>query len=312
MLPRQTYRIAVLVLALGMAGCATLGDRGADAAKKQEYSELYDGDRQVVHEAAGNDVTAEQAVASGDQALALGDLDRAMFEYVRALEISGGDAATLNKIGALHSHLGNTQLAARAYALSLRFEPENAVALEGIGLLLLRERRYEDARKQLEAALEQEPQRWQSHNGLGMLADLDGEHVIAATHFRKALDNLSNASARTDRARVLNNLGYSIYMSGDPAGALPYFYRALDNHLKFDLAWQNIGLVHAVQGNYDKALNAYMQVMSKPEAYNNLGFICMINKQYNNAEHYFRTAIRLSPSYYVKAHENLERLELLQ
>jgi uncharacterized protein HemY len=37
----------------------------------------------------------------------------------------------------------------------------------------------------------------------------------------------------------------------------------------------------------------------------------MINKQYDEAEHYFRTAISLSPSYYAKAHENLERLQLL-
>ena len=306
---RRIYRVLIIVLALAATGCAsTPGEKKSDA----EYKDLYNGDLQVAHAARQKQPTAEEAIASGDQALALGDTDRAMYEYVYALELGGGDAHTLNKIGAIHSGLGNYQLAARAFTLSLRLDPENAAAHEGIGLLLLRDRRYAEAGKYLNAALEADPQRWQSHNGLGMLSDLDGEHARAATHFRQALDNLSTASSRTDRARVLNNLGYSTYMSGDPAGALPYFYQALDNHPEFDLAWQNIGLVHTMQGNYDRALNAYMHVMSKPEAYNNLGFMCMVNKKYDKAERYFRTAISLSPSYYAKAHENLERLELLR
>jgi uncharacterized protein HemY len=53
--------------------------------------------------------------------------------------------------------------------------------------------------------------------------------------------------------------------------------------------------------------------MEKPDAYNNLGYLCMINQQYDNAEYFLQKAIKLSsPSYHVKAHENLDRLEILR
>jgi Flp pilus assembly protein TadD len=308
---RNTVTATLLVLAL--SGCATLsGKDRADSGKPSEYSELYNGDMQVAHEAGGKGKTAEQAIADGDRALALGDLDRAMYEYVRAQELNGGDASTLNKIGTIHARLGNKQLAARAYVLSLKFEPENPVAQEGIGLLLLGERNYDQARTYLEAALKAEPGRWHSLNGLGMLDDLAGAHAAAAGHYRQALDQPKAGLTRQDTAQLQNNLGYSLYMSGDWEGALLHFHKALNASPEFERAWQNIGLLYTRKGQYDNALDAYLHVMDKPQAYNNIGYVCMINQRYDQAEKFFRQAIKLSPTYYIKAHENLDRLKRLR
>lgn len=313
MLPRQIYRTAILILALAMTGCASIPGRDkGNAENNAEYQELYNGEMEVAHEARQQEATAEELIANGDRALAIGNTDQAMYEYVHALELSGGDAGTLNKIGAIHVALGNFQLAARAYTFSLRLDADNAVAHEGIGLLLMRDRHYEEAENYLTAALVAEPQRWQSHNGLGMLADLEGDHATAANYFQQALDTLPGTSGRTDKARVLNNLGYSIYMSGDRESALPYFYKALDSNPEFDRAWQNIGLVYTMTGHYNRALDAYMHVMEKPAANNNVGYLCMLNNNYDQAEYFFRQAIKLSPSYYVKAHDNLDRLNILR
>jgi hypothetical protein len=38
----------------------------------------------------------------------------------------------------------------------------------------------------------------------------------------------------------------------------------------------------------------------------------MINRNYDQAYHFFQQAIKLSPTYYVRAHENLERLNRLR
>jgi len=311
MLPRHTHWIAILALA--MTGCASLpgmNKGNPESADNAEYNELYNGEMQVAHEAGQKEITVEEVIASGDRALATGDADRAMYEYVHALQLSGGDAGTLNKIGSIHTSLGNYQLAARAYVLSLRLDAGNPTALEGVGLLLLRDRRHDDAKKHLLAALESEPNRWKSHNGLGMLADLEGDHAAAATHFQQALDSSPNAIQ--DKARLLNNLGYSVYMSGDLDGALKYFYNAIDYNPNFERAWQNIGLVYTRQAKYNRALGASLHVMDKPEAYNNIGFLCMIDEQYDCAEYHFKKAIKLSPTYYVKAHENLDRLQILR
>ncbi|MGD2113163.1 MAG: tetratricopeptide repeat protein [Gammaproteobacteria bacterium] len=309
MMQRLRHLTALLGLILALAGCATNPGRNTEDAG---YSELYNGEMKVAHAAGQQETTRDEAVARGDQALADGDMDRAMYEYVHALEISDGDAETLNKIGAIHTRLGNLRLAARAYTLSLKLEPENAAALEGVGLLLLRERRYEDARRHLAAALEKDPHRWQSHNGLGMLADLEGEHAQAAEHYSRALEIPPGSEQLPDTALLLNNLGYSLYLNGDWQGAQQHFRRALDYRPDFTRAWQNLGLVHTRKGEYDLAMEAFRHVMDKPEAYNNIGFVCMINRQYEQAEYFFRQAIQLSPTYYVKAHENLERLNRLR
>jgi Flp pilus assembly protein TadD len=309
MLQRHKSLIIILGLTLGLIGCAT--NPGRETAEPK-YSELYDGEMQLAHEAGQHETTREEAIANGDKALAEGDSDRAMYEYVHALEISGGDSETLNKIGAIHTRQGNLRLAARAYTLSLKLDAENPAALEGVGLLFLRDRRYEDARLHLTTALEHDPQRWQSHNGLGMLDDLDGDHVQAAAHYRQALDIPPVPDLPLEKARLLNNLGYSSYLSGDWEGALRHFHRALDYNPDLERAWQNIGLVYTRKEQYDRALDAFQRVMDKPDAYNNLGFLCMINRQYDQAEYFLQKAIRLSPSYYVKAHENLDRLSILR
>jgi len=306
---RHRHLIAVLGLTLALAGCASNPGRNTEAPR---YSDLYNGEMKLTHEAGEHEITLEDAIAKGDQALAEGDTDKAMFEYVHALEISGGDADTLNKIGAIHAGLGNIGLAARAYMLSLKLDAENPAALEGVGLILLRERRYDDARRHLTAALEKEPQRWQSHNGLGMLADLEGDYAQAAAHYSQALELPPGIVQQPETALLLNNLGYSLYLSGDWEGALTHFHKALDYNPDFERAWQNLGLVYTRQGEYDRAMEAFRHVMAKPEAYNNMGFVCMINQQYEQADYFFRQAITLSPSYYVKAHENLDRLNRLR
>ena len=309
MLQQHMSLILTLGLSLALIGCASNPGRDDVA---PEYSELYNGEMQVAHEAGQHEITSEEAIANGDRALSEGNTDRAMYEYVHALELSGGDSGVLNKIGGIHIRLGNLALAARAYSLSLKLDAENPAALEGAGLLFLRERRYEDAKRHLTVALERDPLLWQSLNGLGMMADLDGDHVKAAAYYRQALIIPPEAEQQPDNAVLLNNLGYSLYLSGDWQHALQYFHKALNYNPDLDRAWQNLGLVYTREGEYDRALDAFRRVMDKPEAYNNIGFVCMINQDYDQAAYFFKKAIKLSPTYYVKAHENLGRVNRLR
>jgi len=101
-------------------------------------------------------------------------------------------------------------------------------------------------------------------------------------------------------------------LAGDWQQALQYFHQALNYDPDFERTWQNLGLVYTRKGEYDRALDAFRRVMDKPEAYNNIGFVCMINQDYDAAAHFFQKAIKLSPTYYVKAHENLDRVNRLR
>ncbi len=294
--------IATMVL---LAGCAA---KPAKVDGENSYTSLYDGEMGVVHNAASDEITADEALVHAHQALLEGDTDQALFEYVRALELGNGDedAEILAKIGDIHTSSGHPFLAVRAYSMSLKLDPYHFDALEGLGLMQVRQHQYDQAKENLSAVIIAEPRRWRAHNGLGILADFENDYAMAADHYRQALEIYPSSP------QLYNNLGYSEYLSGNWGQALVSFHTALGYDRTFNSVWHNIGLVHARQGRYEDAERAYRRVMGRPEAYNNIGYLCLIQKDYENAETYLRQAIKLSPSYYVKANENLERLAKLR
>jgi tetratricopeptide (TPR) repeat protein len=82
----------------------------------------------------------------------------------------------------------------------------------------------------------------------------------------------------------------------------PGFFR-IRNNLAISLAWQS---------RYDEAISVLVKVVKHEIAYNNIGYIAMLNKQYSVVENYFKKALFISPSYYVRAARNLEKLENLK
>ncbi|MCK5002080.1 MAG: hypothetical protein KAS57_03605 [Gammaproteobacteria bacterium] len=82
----------------------------------------------------------------------------------------------------------------------------------------------------------------------------------------------------------------------------PGFF-CIRNNLAISLAWQS---------HFDEAINILVKVVKYEIAYNNTGYIVMLNKQYPVAEKHFKKAIFISPSYYVCAARNLEKVENLK
>ena len=88
-----------------------------------------------------------------------------------------------------------------------------------------------------------------------------------------------------------------------------HFFQAVNSDISFDRAWYNIGLIYTRQGKYEDAFDALRNVLDTPQAYNDIGYLSMLDGDYDMAEHYYQKAIKTSPSYYLKAHENIDRLE---
>ena len=68
----------------------------------------------------------------------------------------------------------------------------------------------------------------------------------------------------------------------------------------------DLGLALAKLGRYPEALEAFTQGGDKARAYNNVGVICLADGKYAEAIAFFHKAVALNPSYYAKAHENLQ------
>ena len=296
----------VFLLILSLGGCA------ASPVKEEKGSSGYDGlyggsdELKRTHKAGKSAETADAAIALGDQSYQKGEYDQAVFHYIQALDLNDGDATTLNKIGDIQVATENYEIAAQAYQKSINLEPDNRYALQGLGLIQLRNRQYEKARDNLSAALKVDPDLWRAHNALGTMADLQGDYTAAKYHYRDAL------AINPRSVQIINNYGYSYYLSGEWDAALDQFRKAININPAFERVWYNVGLVYARQGKLDDALGAFDNVMKRPQAYNDIGYICMLDGNYSAAENYFRKAVRSSSSFYKKAHDNIEKIRRLR
>lgn len=243
----------------------------------------------------------EDALYRADVARKEGQIDKALYFYVKALEFDPEDADLLAAIGYLHQYRGNTVMAVRAYSLALNVRPDFADVLEARGLILLVNRENERAAVDFARAVGIEPNAWRSHNGLGLLADRREDHVAAIAHYDSALRLNPNSGA------ILNNRGYSKMLAGDLAGAEEDLRLAATvfNH---EQAWVNLGVLYARQGRYDVAVAAYEEALPRPEALNKVAEASIEDGRYDTALHLLEQAIRLSPTYFPAAEENLARL----
>jgi Tfp pilus assembly protein PilF len=293
--------LIALAALLAIAGCSTAPKRQAGA-----FNQLSGDTPDVVF---GTDIpveSAEEAIARADQELAMGKTDHALYHYVRALEFDPKNGDTLHKIGLIHMSKGDSHRAQLAFRFALERNPEHAGAQENLGLLLLRQREYPVARTLLEGAVRKDPQRWQSHAALGALADLRKEFDIAMPHYEAAL-KLNPRSAQ-----IHNNFGYSRYLVGEWAEAEAHYRRAIQLDPEFRMSWQNLGQLQVRRGQFEEAADTFAHVITKAEAYNNVGYISMVEGNYAMAESYFLLAVKVSPSYYEIAEKNLERLNRIR
>lgn len=263
--------------------------------------------QQQQHEqnAAKTRAEAEVVILRGDSALAENDLDRALYEYVQALNIDENNVEAHNRIGDIHSFKGNLAFAEQAYRKSLSVSKNNAKALEGLGLVLMRQQQHAKANALFTLAVKADPHRWRAHNGLGVLADLHHEYQQAQMHYQKALSN------KPELPMLLTNLGYSKYSAGDWQAASELYQHALEKDPNYAKAWSNLGLLQVRQGKYEQATNTFTHIMPEPQAANMVGQLCLLEGKYKKAEEYLSEAIRRSPSYYEVAQRNLARAKEL-
>lgn len=298
---RRTLLFVMAVLLL--SGCSSVP---SEPKRHAEFDSLGDPGAHLTYGTAFPIATAEEAVLRGDAAAARGDLDRALFEYIRALEKGGSNAETLYKIGRVHLARTDPKRAELAFALCLKALPDHVGALVETGKLKMHRREYASAESLLIHALEVDPNSAQIFNVLGVLDDMRKQHLEAQNNYIKAiyLDG--------DKPIYLNNLGYSYYLMGCQDRAEQMFLDTLKLDPGYRRAWRNLGLVYAKSARFSLALEAFGKIEKEHEAYNDVGYVAMLSGRFDAAQRFFDEAVRLSPVYYELAMDNAKRLELLR
>ncbi len=297
--------LMLFVASIVLSGCSTTGSINDHEDNSDAFAgvdEFYDGQSELVYENKKSPETAKEMIALGDDAMARGKADEALYQYVKAIDLDNTSDTALCKIGGIHAKRGNTATAMKAYELALEINPDRGGAHEGLALLLLNKRKYDEARDHLtKAEANGATINWRIYNSLGVISDLENDYKQAIIYYQKAL------ALQPELPIILNNMGYSRYMLGDWDSAEKYYRKAVLNDKYFKRAWRNLGLLYSRKGNYDQAISAFTQVENLPEAYNDIGYICMLDERYDISEAFFKRAIKLAPRYYVTANNNLQK-----
>ncbi|MWJ26989.1 tetratricopeptide repeat protein [Halomonas sp. ZH2S] len=289
-------------MTLGLSGCATTNQQtGSDP-----YAALGSGGSSVEYSTAFPVASPEEAYRNGAAALRARDPDRALFEYLRGLRMERTPKADpLYRVGIIHHGRGNHDLAEKAYLWALEIDGSHVGARTALGVALLEQQAFDAAEQQLQPLVSRGSAPWQAYNAMGVIADMRGEYTLAQSHYEKALE------ASPGTPLVLNNLGYSRYLAGDWEEARRALRRAVGVNPGYELAWRNLGLVYARGGDFETAVEAVARNGDRAKAYNDIGYISMLEGRYNDAMGFFEEAMRLSPAYYVTASQNAQNLDSL-
>lgn len=285
-------RLTALLLTALLAGCATTSgeQRAAEAAEQG-----FEASEELHHE----------LITQADYVARSGDFETALAVYMEASKHKH-TAPLWHRIGYVYERLNNTKGAARAYHRVIQLNPDNHEVLESLGQLYLGERALDSANSQFRKAIALAPASWRSYAGLGVIADLQDRGAEARDYYRKAIEINPNS------AMVWTNNGYSHYLNGEYADAEAAFTQALKLNGDYQPAWVNFGLVAARTGDYSAALERLIRVQKEPQAYNDVGYIAMLNGDLSAAESLLNKAVQLSPTYYERAQDNLKQLRLKQ
>jgi hypothetical protein len=86
---------------MALAGCGSSPTKTASGLGI--FSALYEGKSQVAYGTELPVTSAPEAIQRGDLAVSGGDLDKGLFQYIRALELDEHNAEALYKIGQIHA-----------------------------------------------------------------------------------------------------------------------------------------------------------------------------------------------------------------
>ncbi len=285
--------------------------------------ELYNGKPMLSLTANIPPESEQQAQLRGDNAYREGNLDLAIYQYLRATSFPDGEnkAQLFYKIGYLHTQKGNTSLALQSYQYALQQQPEHSPSLSATAVLLTKNSHLDKAKRYLDKVIGMDQDRLmgphQQITSPGLR--LDGRSPLKAYLAQAIIWDLKgqNNQAQQLYHKVITinnkipasyiNLGYSYYLDGQLEKAEQATKKALDLSPQNQKSWGNLGLIYIRMGHFDAAANAFMNYLDPAEAYNNLGYFALLDGSLEEAVFYSQKAIDLNPAYYEKAHSNLLR-----
>jgi Flp pilus assembly protein TadD len=171
-------------------------------------------------------------------------------------------------------------------------DPSGAGAAEAHvarGRTLLAQANYYEASIELSAAVALDPKRGEAHNLLGVALDGRGWHDRAIDHYKQAL------RLTPDDPQVLNNLGYSYYLTDDFSSAKKYLEKAARRAPRDERILNNLATAQYRLGKKKDALESFVRASDPFTGRMNLAALLSRFGNYRDAAELCEEARRLDP-----------------
>lgn len=251
------------------------------------------------------DLPLRTLLDKGQQLRTQGKFELAKLYYLQALQREPEMASIHVALGDVFLEQGQYAAAADVYARALTIDPDHYPALLGAGKAKRLTGECPAAETLFLQASQLRPAQPDLLTELAICYDAEGHYSQAEDLYRQVVE------LRPESASPRNNLGFNLLLQGDYPQAIEAFQSALSraaNNLKVR---NNLAAAYILAGQEAKGVSLFRDTVGQAGAYNNVGYIYMVQQQWEKAESAFARALELSPDYYVKAGENLDYLKTL-
>lgn len=268
-----------------LVGCAGSSSSGAKGPATRAGGEL----------AAQRDAVGNTYVASGEQAVREGDLDRALEEFAKALEANPNLTSAHMAMADIYRLKGDYSRAEQRYARSSQLEPRNFDAQYYHGLMLHLLDRLPDAIQAYLRAIAIRPEDFKANLNLATAYYQLDENAQALPYARRAVElNPNDGPARINLGAVYGSLdrhGDAVREYQQAAELMPLTPQLLLN-LSDSLSklerWQEMA----------NALDQCVKMESSATAWERLGYARFQLRQFDTSKRSFDESLKIDQNYF--------------
>lgn len=265
----------------------------------------------------------EYAPAHNDRAVMAhdaGDIQAAQYHYERAADLAPGNFAIQIALAHFyHVSLGEAEKALTQYKRALALNPQDIGTLIIAGHLSVGQRDFDQARVYYQQVLVVEPGHADARQSLEKLdrhrlqqttvETVESPESLYQRGLRKAQNGDTGGAIEDfelalnkapDHALAHNDLGVLYYQQGDKQRALDHYERAAAKDPYNDVFQKNLGDFYYIEhGDVQAALERYVEALrlnpDDTETLTNTGQICVAVGKNDDARHFFQRALEIEP-----------------
>lgn len=305
LISKSTVGVFATLLLLLSAACTPVADPYHQ--KIAKLTVLDKGDDNTLGERIA-DLPAEELTEKGNAYLAQGNLELARLHFSAALQKKPDAIVPLAGMGQVFFARGNATRASEIFNTVLEKDPVNKVAMLGLARIARNQGDYPTAETLLERLYESYPDDPTTISELAITYDSIGQEKLTKAEplHQKVL------TLQPNKPSGYNNLGFNYLLQGRYSEAIPLFSKALAIDSSNVRSKNNLATAFLLNNEEVRALQLFENTLGKPAAYNNIGYLYMTQGNWDKAEKAFRKAMELNPVFYMRAQQNLERLNSLR